>query len=184
MFAMERFGFLPDIVVMAKGLTSGYAPLGALATGKKVTRGIPDKAFLIPGYTYTGHPVSCAAALENLKILKSENLAQNAKERGLQLESLLREKVGDHPCVGDIRCEGLLCCIELVRNRETREPFSHDEGISDMLARHFLSHGVYVRLVEGYIHIGPPLIVTKDEISWLVERVVEALEELQKKVAP
>jgi len=175
MFAMEYYDILPDIVVVAKALTSGYSPLGAMVTSRKITSGIPDRAFLIPGYTYSGHPVSCVAAMENLSILIEDDLVHNAQERGRQLKALLREKLGDHPLVGDIRGVGLLLCIEIVRDKHKRTPFSYEDGITDMLSEYFLSRRVYIRLIEGYIHLGPPLTVTDSEIIWLAELVADAL---------
>lgn len=178
MFAMELFDIIPDIAVMAKGITSGYSPLGAIATNRRVTAGIPDRAYLVPGFTYTGHPVSCAAALENLAIFEQKHLVQNSYERGEQLKRLLHEKLEDHPYVGDIRCAGLLTCIEIVCQKETRTSFNFNDGVADILSGYFLKHRVYVRLLENYIHIGPPLIITEEEVEWLTDVVRGALEHL------
>lgn len=178
MFAMELFDVIPDIVVMAKGITSGYSPLGAIATNRRITAKIPDRAFLIPGFTYTGHPVSCAAALANLSIYQQDHLVENSFERGEQLKRLLHEKLDNHPYVGDIRCAGLLTCIEIVRQKETRIPFNINDGVTDILSKYFFNNKVYVRLLEGYIHIGPPLIITEEEVEWLTDVVKGAFEYL------
>lgn len=178
MFAMEYFDIIPDIVVMAKGITSGYSPLGAIATNRKITEKFPDRAFLIPGFTYTGHPVSCAAALANISIFQQDQLVKNAYERGEQIKKLLHEKLDNHPYVGDIRCAGLLTCVEYVKNKETRMPFNFNEGVTDILSDYFLQNKVYVRLLEGYIHIGPPLIITEEEVEWLTDVVKGAFEYL------
>lgn len=178
MFAMDLFEVIPDIVVMAKGITSGYSPLGAIATNRRITSKIPDRAFLVPGFTYTGHPVSCAAALVNLSIFQQDHLVQNSFERGKQIKRLLHEKLDNHPYVGDIRSVGLLTCIEIVRQKETRTPFNFNDGVTDILSDYFLKHRVYVRLLEGYIHIGPPLIITEKEVEWLTDIIQGALEHL------
>ncbi|WDV48108.1 aspartate aminotransferase family protein [Clostridiaceae bacterium M8S5] len=180
MFGMEWFDVIPDIVVMAKGITSGYSPLGALATSKKITSKIPDRAFLIPGFTYTGHPVSCVAALTNIDIIKKDGLLLNATKRGIQLKNLLHEKLDNQPFVGDIRCLGLLACVEIVRDKSTRAPFNYNDGVVDILTDFFLQNKVYVRLLEGYIHIGPPLTVTEEEIAWLTDVVKDAFEQLSR----
>lgn len=178
MFAMDLFDVIPDIVVMAKGITSGYSPLGAIATNRKITAKIPDRGFLLPGYTYTGHPVSCVAAIENLALLQEDNLVQNSFERGEQLKKSLHEKLDAHPYVGDIRSTGLLTCIEIVRDKEARTPFKFTDNITDILTDYFLQHKVYVRLYEGYIHLGPPLIISKEEVEWLTDVVKGAFEHL------
>lgn len=179
MFGMEGFDVIPDIVVMAKGITSGYSPLGALATNKKITAKIPDRAFLIPGYTYTGHPVSCAAAFSNINIIQNDALVRSSFERGQQLNQRLHEKLAERPFVGDIRCQGLLACVEIVCDKKNRVAFNYSDGISDILSEYFLKNRVYVRLLEGYIHIGPPLIVTEEEINWLTDVVKGAFEYLE-----
>lgn len=178
MFAMEYFDIIPDIVVMAKGITSGYSPLGAIATNRKITAKIPDRAFLIPGFTYTGHPVSCAAALANLSVYEQDHLVNNAYERGEQMKRLFHEKLDNHPYVGDIRCAGLLTCIEYVKNKETRMPFNFNEGVSELLSDYFFRNKVYVRMMDGYIHIGPPLTITEEEVEWLTDVVKGAFEHL------
>lgn len=178
MFGMEWFDVIPDIVVMAKGITSGYSPLGALATNSRITAKISDRAFLLPGFTYTGHPVSCAAALTNIDIIKSDGLVLNSFKRGQQLKKLLHDKLDNQPFVGDIRCLGLLACVEIVCDRTKRTPFNYKDGIVDILTDYFLKNKVYVRLLEGYIHIGPPLTVTEEEIEWLTDAVRGAFEHL------
>jgi len=179
MFGMNVFDVIPDIVVMAKGITSGYSPLGALATNKKITAKIPEQAFLVPGYTYTGHPVSCAAACANIDIIQNDALVSRVSERGQLLKSKLNEKLSEHPFVGDIRCQGLLACVEIVFDKEKRIPFSYTYGITDILSEYFLKHEVYVRLLEGYIHIGPPFIVTEEEIEWLTDVIKGSFEYLK-----
>lgn len=183
MFAMEQIGIIPDIVVMAKGITSGYSPLGALATNRKITQMFPENAFLVPGYTYTGHPISCAAALENIAVIQEEGIVENARIRGEQLKRLLCEKLKDHPFVGDIRCCGLLACVEIVKDKENKMQFGYNDKVSDLLSEYFFLNKVYVRLLEGYIHIGPPLIISEEEVEWLTDVVRNALDYLLEKLS-
>jgi adenosylmethionine-8-amino-7-oxononanoate aminotransferase len=177
-FGMEQFGIWPDIVTLAKGITSGYSPLGAVMTSKRFTANIPDNAFLIPGFTFTSHPVACSAALANLAILEEQGLLEHATKMGDLLKVELGNRIGSHKHTGDIRGIGLMVCVELVRDRKTNESFSSDLGITDKLTDFFRKKGLYLRIVENYIHIAPPLVVdeaTTMEIAKIVECGVSAL---------
>jgi putrescine aminotransferase len=180
-WGMEHFGVWPDIMTIAKGLTSGYAPLGGILTNKTFTRKIPDNAFLMPGYTFTGHPLSCAAGLANLQLMEAENLVQNAETMGKYLRLELNNAVGAHPFAGEIRGIGMMTCIELVKKKQGKESFDISSGISDCLTDFFRKNGLYLRLVENYIHIAPPLVVQKDEIDQIVRIVTRGLVMLEEK---
>jgi adenosylmethionine-8-amino-7-oxononanoate aminotransferase len=185
---MNRFGVTPDIITCAKGMTSGYSPLGAMIASDRLFE--PFKhgttAFL-HGYTWGGHPVSAAVAMENLDIFEREGLNQNVLENEGNFRRTL-EKLGDIPIVGDVRGAGYFYGIELVKDKKTRETFNEDE--SERLLRGFLSkalfaNGLYCRADDRgdpVIQLAPPLTIGQkefDEIEGILRNVLtQALEVL------
>lgn len=178
LFGMENFGVVPDIMIFSKGITSGYAPLGAVLTHQRITQKFPDNAFLMHGYTNTGHPLSCAAAIANINFIINHNLLDNAAAMGERLKDGLIQKIGDHPYVADIRGLGLMVGIEIVKDRKTKRSFAYHDNVSDFLTSYFRENGVYLRLIDGYIHIGPPLIIKEAEIDTIVNVIGNGLNAL------
>ena len=124
MFGMQTYGFQPDIASFAKGVTSGYIPLGGVALSDEIfnTMAEPDRMFM-HGFTYSGHPVACAVGLRNIQIIEDEKLAANAGAMGEYLLGELQRLLGDHPNMGNIRGKGLMFMCEFAANRETKEKF-------------------------------------------------------------
>jgi taurine--2-oxoglutarate transaminase len=120
MFAAQNHGIVPDMMCVAKGLTSGYVPMGALIVRDKIAKAFDDKKLPL-GLTYSAHPVSCAAALATLEIYEELNLVEKARKNGEYLKSKLLELQNKHLSIGDVRITGMLGCLELVKNRETKE---------------------------------------------------------------
>lgn len=185
MFAMEHWGVKPDIFTCAKGLTSGYLPIGAAVTSGKVADafiGDSDSTFqhLI---TFGGNPASCAAALANLEIMENENMAARSEAMGAYLYERL-QTLTRHEIVGDVRGgKGLLCALELVKNRETREQFPKDARIMEratkaMRQNHMLGRANHV------IPIAPPLCIERAEIDEAVDRLDSVLTSLSGELAP
>lgn len=175
MFATEQFGFVPDIMTMAKGISSGYAPISAAVVRDSVYeifKEQPDKAF---GHllTFGGHPVSAAAALKNIEILREERLPERAKEMGTYLMSRL-EELRAHPTVGDVRGLGLLTGIDLVSSKETKAKFAKDSKFTKRLGD-LVIHNGFVTRVWDVMHFAPPLVVEKEEIDRMVEIADQAL---------
>jgi adenosylmethionine-8-amino-7-oxononanoate aminotransferase len=172
LFAAEYFGVVPDLMTMAKGLSSGYAPVGAVLVRPSVF-----ESFKAPGaslahlLTFGGNPVALSGALENVRILVEENLPRDSEEKGLYLRQRLSELLG-HPTVGDIRGLGLLAGVELVKNKRTQEKWGMHHPFISQLSGSLRSKGVLTR-VWDVIHLAPPLVITKNEI----DRIVEALDE-------
>jgi taurine--2-oxoglutarate transaminase len=169
-FGFQNHGIVPDMIAMAKGLTSGYLPFGCLMVSDKIAVKYDD-AVLALGLTYSAHPVCCAAALEMLKIYEDDNLIDNALKMGKYIDAqveLLKQK---HSSIGDWRNTGLLGCLELVKNRKTKEPVAPfnakpDEMIvMNKVAAKIKELGMYTFVRWSYIFIAPPLIVTKDQID-------------------
>ncbi|MCF6462790.1 aminotransferase family protein [Clostridium sp. Cult1] len=174
LFGIENFQVEPDIITMSKGLTSGYAPLGAVAMKKSISNRIPDNAFLPQGFTYSGHPVSCAAALANIKFMIDHKLPENAKAMGNLLIDGINKRLDGNPYIGDIRGIGLLICIEIDSSKMNRE-------VQNFLSEYFLKKGLYTRVIKEYIHIAPPLIINSNEVEKIIHIVVSGIEELSKK---
>ena len=176
-FACELFGIEPDILTSAKGLTSAYQPLSAVMVGEKVAAGLFDAGGeFAHGYTYSGHPVACAVALENIAIMERENLIEKARtETGPYLQARLRE-LADHPLVGEVRGVGLIAAIELVKDKATRAHFDNLGEVGLRCREHCFQNGLVMRSVRDSMVISPPLIFTKDHVDELVEKASKCLD--------
>ncbi|WMS40792.1 aminotransferase [Acuticoccus sp. MNP-M23] len=179
-FGCDYFGVEPDMISVAKGITSGYQPLSAVLVGEKVWAAVRDKSdhlgVFAHGYTYTAHPIACAAANANLAIMERENLFANAGAVGAYFQEQLRARLGDHDHVGEIRGIGLIAGVELVRNRATSQNFAASEGIGKAFAAAALENGLIVRaMLNDSIAMSPPLILTRDDADAIVERFAAAL---------
>ncbi len=169
-FGFQNHGIVPDMICMAKGLTSGYLPFGCLMVSDKIAAKYDD-AVLPLGLTYSAHPVSCAAALEMLKIYEDDNLIENAAVMGKYMNEQLEKLKQKHPSIGDWRNTGLLGCIELVKNRKTKEPMApfnakpDEMTVMNKVAAKIKELGMYTFVRWSYIFVAPPLIVTKEQID-------------------
>ncbi|HEY7043823.1 MAG TPA: aspartate aminotransferase family protein [Nocardioidaceae bacterium] len=179
MFGSERYGYQPDMITCAKGITSGYAPLGAMiASDKLMEPFLNSGASFAHGYTFGGHPVSTAVALANLDIFESEKLLENVSDNEAAFKSTL-EKLKDLPIVGDVRGSGYFYGIELVKDKNTKETFDDDE--SEKLLRGFLSKalydaGLYCRADDRgdpVVQLAPPLICDQEHFDE-IEQILRA----------
>jgi len=166
-FAAQHFGVQPDIIVTAKGITSGYAPLGAVLVSDAVAEALTAEDGFPMGFTYNGHPTSCAVALKNLEIIEREGLLERAREMGAYLLSGL-ETLFDIDVVGEVRGVGMMLGVELVADRETRAPLPVHEAPWDIIRR---ETGVIVRDCAHSLVLSPPLIMTEAE----ADKVIEAM---------
>jgi taurine--2-oxoglutarate transaminase len=163
-------GVVPDMIATAKGITAGYLPLGALIVTDTIAAAFDDKPLML-GLTYSAHPVSCAAGLETLKIYEDENLIENAANMGYYIESIVEEMKKWHPSIGDFRNTGLLGCIELVKNRNTKEPMApynakaSEMEIMNKVAAKIKELGMYAFVRWNYVFIAPPLTITKEQVD-------------------
>ena len=175
LFGIEHFDVEPDIVVMAKGITSGYMPLGATACKRFV---VEDMPVFMHVHTYNNHPVSTATGLRNLEIIEREGLAQNSAEVGAYLLEGL-QSLSHHPSVGDVRGLGLMCAIEFVRDKKTKARFDEKDGFCERIMMYALQEGLILRQVEDIIEFCPPLIITKPEVDEMIaitERAISKAE--------
>jgi taurine--2-oxoglutarate transaminase len=176
-FGIDNFGVLPDIMTMAKGINSGYVPLGAVGISDKVTEAIYDKN-LFCGLTYSGHPLACAAAVATINAYKDEKIIENAKAQGELLAGFIKEMKDKHKSVGDVRNIGLFGCIELVKDRETREPIVPWNGngeVMDKVKKSLLDDGMYMYLRWNYMFIVPPCIINEEEMKEAFVAIDKAL---------
>ena len=180
MFAIDHHDTSPDIMAMAKGLTSGYLPLGGVMVSEKIAAHFNDTPMTI-GLTYSSHAVSCAAALENIKILEEENMVDNAAKMGKYIEQKVSELSEKHPSIGDFRNTGLLGCIELVKNRKTKEPITpwnakpHEMEVTLKMAAKMKELGMFTFVRWNWIFIAPPLCITQQEIDEGMEIISEVI---------
>ena len=169
-FGVDHHEVVPDIMCVAKGLTSGYLPLGGVIVKEKIAKYFEDKPMPI-GLTYSAHAVSCAAALANIRVYEEEGLIDNAKNMGVYLEERMKEMQEKHPSIGDFRNTGLLGCIELVKNRDTKEPVTpwnakpSDMEACNRMAAKIRELGMFTFVRWNWIFIAPPLCITKEEID-------------------
>ncbi|MFW6074352.1 MAG: aminotransferase class III-fold pyridoxal phosphate-dependent enzyme, partial [Chloroflexota bacterium] len=173
------------IIVTAKGLSGGYAPLGAVLVSERIERTFLDAGqSFVHGYTYQAHPVACAAGLAVLRIIERENLIEAADIQGEYFFARLNSLKAKHPIVGDVRGAGLLAGIELVEDRVNRTPFDPSVDLSGEIVKAAFERGIMVypcnRDAEhgDQFLISPPLIVTRDDIDEIVERLDLALGDL------
>ncbi|MBA4385709.1 MAG: aspartate aminotransferase family protein [Anaerolinea sp.] len=166
-FAVNHWQVVPDIMTMAKGLTSGYAPLGAVAMKPEIAATFNDRVYQ-GGLTYNGHPVSMAAAIANIQVMQQDHLIEKAKQTGAVMAEMMAELVERHPSVGEVRSIGLFGAIELVKNKTTREPaagFGMGSPEMSALKQYLLDHGVYLYTHWNIILLIPPLIITESELA-------------------
>jgi adenosylmethionine-8-amino-7-oxononanoate aminotransferase len=171
-FGAQHFGIEPDIVVTAKGITSGYMPLGAVLVSDAVAEAVTADAGFPMGFTYNGHPTSCAVALANLAIVERENLLKRARDVGARLLAGF-ESLRDIEIVGDVRGVGMMVAVELVADRKSREPLPMHEKPQDVIRR---ETGVIVRDCEHSLVISPPLVMTEGEADEVVAAMRSVLE--------
>lgn len=179
-FGVDNFKVSPDMMAMAKGLTAGYIPFGCLMVSDKISKYFDDKPLMI-GLTYSAHAVGCAAALAVLGIYEKENLIENCRNMGAYVEKRVAELAKKHPSIGDFRNTGLLGCIELVKNRDTKEPMApfnaspSEMGIMNQVAAKIKSLGMYTFVRWNYIFIAPPLTITEEQIDEGLAIISEAI---------
>jgi taurine--2-oxoglutarate transaminase len=166
-FAIDHWNVVPDLMTMAKGLTSAYAPLGAVAMKPEIFAAFNDVVYQ-GGLTYTAHPISLAAAIANINVIKEDRLVEHTHEIGPILHRLLTDLGEQHPSIGEVRSIGLFGIIELVRNRKTKEPMTPWNSSSPemtALRKELLNHGLFIYSHWHTLLIIPPLIITEEQLK-------------------
>lgn len=184
-FGINHYDLVPDIMVMAKGLTSGYLPLGAVTTSDKIAKFF-DNNMLACGLTYSAHAVACAAAVATVNIYKSDKLVENSAAMGSKLETKFQALYEKHPSIGEIRGKGLHWCIELVKNRKTREEMSEwnkpfSKPMADLSA-HLKSNGISTFVRWNQVYVCPPLCINEQQLDEALAIYSQAFEITDKAV--
>ena len=179
-FACEHWGVAPDILTLAKGINSGYVPLGAMVVSERIGDWVRDK-FFAGGLTYSGHPLACAAAVASIEAFRDEEIVENAAAMGQLLGTQLRQLAERHPSIGDVRGLGCFWGVELVRDRQTREPLVPFNAAGEAaapiehLAKAALERGLYLMTHWNVVVVAPPLTITRDEVDEGVAILDDAL---------
>jgi taurine--2-oxoglutarate transaminase len=184
-FAVEHWDVVPDIMTMAKGLTSAYAPLGAVAMKPEIAAAFDERVFE-SGLTYTSHPVSLAAAVANIQAMKEDRVVEHAAGMGGVLRRMLNDLGESHPSVGEVRSIGLFGVLELVKNRKTKEPMALWNGSSpemNALRKYCLDHGLFLYTHWHTVLIIPPLIITEEQLKEGMDVLDKALAMTDKSTA-
>ncbi|MGZ8229033.1 MAG: aspartate aminotransferase family protein [Burkholderiales bacterium] len=185
-YACEDEGIAPDFIALAKGLSAGYLPLGALLVADNVHRAIEKGTNVVMhGHTFTGHPVACAAALAVQDEMREHDLLANVRRMGGVLKSALSEQLGNHPNVGDIRGRGLFLALELVKDRASKEPFEAELKLAERVRVRAMENGLICYPMGGTVDgrrgdivmIAPPFIIEEEHVFELVEKLDRTLEE-------
>ncbi len=174
-FAVDNWNVVPDIITTAKGITSGYVPLGAVIVREKIAKFFDDKV-LYAGLTYNGHALACAAALATIAAYEEDNIFANAQRVGKYLGERLEVLKAKHPSVGDVRYIGMFAALELVKNRQTKEPMD-----LTVLKNFLISNGVYVFNFKNMLFVVPPLIISEEELDEGLYLLDDGLAELMDK---
>jgi taurine--2-oxoglutarate transaminase len=176
-FAVDHWGVVPDLMTMAKGLTSSYAPLGAVAMRSEIAQAFDDRAFQ-SGLTFNSHPLSLAAAIANIEVIQEEKLVERSAQMGSLLSRRLAEMKDRHPTVGEVRSIGLFGVVELVRDRRSREPlapFNATSAEMQLLSAYFRERGLYTFFHWNNFFVAPPLVITEGQLDEGFEIVDEGL---------
>jgi putrescine aminotransferase len=169
-FGADYFGIKPDLMPFAKGVTSGYLPLGGVMISDRIADVLIDKGGeFYHGYTYSGHPAACAVAIANVRILQRENLVERIKnDIGPYLQERW-QKLEDHPLVGESRMVGLMGALELVRSKETLQRFDEKQGVGTICRDFLVDNGLVMRAVGDTIVAAPPFVLTHEEADEMIE---------------
>ncbi|OWJ90850.1 aspartate aminotransferase family protein [Pseudomonas sp. A46] len=173
-FGSQYYGNAPDLMPIAKGLTSGYVPMGGVIVRDEIVDTLNEGGEFYHGFTYSGHPVAAAVALENIRILREEKIVEKVKAETAPYLQQRWQELADHPLVGEARGVGLVAALELVKNKQTRERFAG--GIGMLCREHCFRNGLIMRAVGDTMIISPPLVISKDEVDELVTKARKCLD--------
>jgi adenosylmethionine-8-amino-7-oxononanoate aminotransferase len=180
-FGIQHSRVTPDMLVFAKGVTSGYAPLGGVVLHQRVYQALLEAGpgfTLHHGFTYSGHPAACAAGLANLDILERERLIPAVRTKSAVLKKCLTKLARRHAMIGDVRVAGLMAALELVRDRESKQPFPEERRVSWAIRQAALRRGLILRASGDRVVLCPPLVVSEGQIADMVAVLDEAIAEV------
>ena len=176
-FGCERFGFTPDLMTFAKGVTSGYVPLGGVMVGERIAKLLIEQGGEFNhGYTYSGHPVACAVALANIRVLQREGIVETVRDDTGPYLAAQFERLADHPLVGEVQTCGLMAALQLVEDKSTGKTFAPEREIGMLCRGHCFGNGLIMRAVGDRMIVAPPLVITRaqiDEMMALIRRCLD-----------
>jgi len=177
-FGAQTYRIAPDIMTMAKGLSSGYQPISAISLGPRMSMTVLNSnEELVHGYTYSGHPVASAVALKNLEVIERDKLVPRVKnEIGPYLQARLRETFSDHPLVGEVRGSGLLGAVELVRDKKERRFFANPGDIGTLCRNYCFNDGLICRAIRDTMVLSPPLVISNAEVDEIITKLKSAID--------
>ncbi len=175
-FGSQYFGNAPDLMPIAKGLTSGYIPMGGVIVRDEIVHTLNEGGEFYHGFTYSGHPVAAAVALENIRILREEKIVERVKSETAPYLQQRWQELADHPLVGEARGVGLVAALELVKNKKTRERFE-GKGVGMLCREHCFRNGLIMRAVGDTMIISPPLVIEKSQIDDLITLARKCLDQ-------
>jgi putrescine aminotransferase len=176
-FGCERFGFHPDLMTFAKGVTSGYVPLGGVMVGKRVAQALIEHGGEFEhGYTYSGHPVACAVALANIRLIRELGLVAHVHDDVGPYLARAYESLREHPLVGEAQTCGLMGALLLVRDQASLEPFDPALEIGMVCRGHCFANGLVMRAVGNRMIVAPPLVITRAQIDEMVGLIRRCLD--------
>jgi adenosylmethionine-8-amino-7-oxononanoate aminotransferase len=176
-FALDHWGVEPDVMQFAKGVTSGYFPFGGVGVNDAIAEVLDSSASpWMHAYTYSAHPVGCAVALRNIRILEEEDFPTQAREKGEYLLQGLQSALGNHPHVGDVRGKGLMCGVEIVKDKATKEEFAASEQIGIKVHNQTQLRGLFSRLRGDIYCLAPPVVTTHQQLDRIVEILRDSIQ--------
>lgn len=171
-FGSQLYDIQPDLIPMAKGLSSGYVPIAAVAVGKRIFDVINEGGLLAHGFTYSGHPVACAVASANIDIIAREGLVERVRDDiGPYLHNSLRQMADGHPLVGEVRGVGLVAALQLMRDKGSKTQFAANDTAAIFCRETLWDHGLIARAVGQAMVLSPPLVISRSEVDELVEKM-------------
>ena len=174
MFALDHWGVEPDLMQFAKAITSGYFPFGGVGVNDQIADVLDESSSpWMHAFTYSAHPVGCAVALRNIRIIEEEDFPAQAAEKGDYLLRRLQEVLAEHPHVGDVRGKGLMCAVEIVKDKSTKEEFPASDKIGARVNAETQKRGLFSRLRGDVYCLAPPVVTTREQL----DRIVEALKD-------
>jgi putrescine aminotransferase len=176
-FGSEHYGIRPDLMSFAKGITSGYQPLGGVLVGDRVAEVLVEKGGeFFHGFTWSGHPVACAVARENLRIMKEEHVIERVHDHVIPAFHARWQRLAEHPHVGEARAAGLVGALELVQDRDSRRRFPKERKVGEVCRDICIEEGLVMRAVGDTMIVAPPLVITDGQLDELVEKAWRVLD--------
>ncbi|MCW7536841.1 aspartate aminotransferase family protein [Aquabacterium sp. A7-Y] len=177
-FGCERFGSRPDLMTFAKGVSSGYVPLGGVMVGERVARVLIEQGGEFEhGYTYSGHPVACAVAVANLRLMRQLGLVERVREETGPHLAKLYERLKEHPLVGDAETCGLMGALQLVKDKASATPFPEEQQVGMLCRAHCFASGLIMRAVGDRMIVAPPLVITLEQIDDMGRLITHCLDQ-------